>query len=99
MRIVKKQKKTIKCVVDARWEPDKNMKIHEIVLSIEPKNVNKLKKIEGEIDDNIKASNVERSGARSVIVQATGTGDLLFLIESGIDRIFMFDDTAEEFNL
>ena len=79
-------------IVDATWEPDTDKKIHEIKIIIEPKNVNKMKKIEGLIDDNIQASKADKSGTRSIIVQATPSGDLLFIVENGISRVYMEED-------
>jgi len=75
-------------IKDAKWEPETDKKIHEIRIITEPKNVNKMKKVEGKIDDNIQASGVEQSGRRSIIVQATDSGDLLFIVEGGISRVY-----------
>jgi hypothetical protein len=75
-------------IVDAKWKPETDKKIHEIRIITEPKNVNKMKRIEGTIDDNIRASGVEQSGRRSIIVQATESGDLLFIVEGGISRVY-----------
>ena len=79
-------------IVNAKWEPATDKKIHEIKIMVEPKNVNKMKKIEGLIDNNIQATKGDRSGTRSIIVQTTPTGDLLFIVEDGISRVFQEQD-------
>lgn len=74
--------------IDYEFKSETDKKIHEINVIVEPIDIPALKKVEKEIDTYLKDNPVQEGGKRSIIVQATPKGTLLFLIEDGIARVF-----------